>query len=207
MRALLWLCAWLFATVLLSAPTVLYVILLYLPEDNSLGVSAQGAAVLRRVVPWFLAATNSVFLPMMSRLVARMGLCMPAAQAGAVSALLLLAARLLTTVVLPLSAARAGRGVRRAVEGVLVTVHRQQHVCSVQQCNRLLRPWLCILCPVGEHKRMSLETLCGGAPGVAGPHCARATLEAAPLFAEKLAIEAFCNRHCWSLLRVGRPLL
>ena len=36
-----------------------------------------------------------------------MGLGMPAAQAGAVSALLLLAARLLTTVVLPLSAVLA----------------------------------------------------------------------------------------------------
>ena len=59
---------WLAAMAVLSAPTVLYVVALYLPAENSLGIGAVGVLALRRGVPFLLALINAVLLPALTRL-------------------------------------------------------------------------------------------------------------------------------------------
>ena len=51
---------WLGATTMLSLPTVLYVLSLYLPSDNALNIGERAGTVLRRGVPFLLALILSL---------------------------------------------------------------------------------------------------------------------------------------------------
>ena len=97
---------WLAATALLSAPTVFYVLSLYLPSDNVLNIGASTGQVLRRGVPLLLALINSVLLPTLTRSLVHRGWQRSAlARDGAVlTSRLLVLARLLTMLVLPAGA-------------------------------------------------------------------------------------------------------
>ena len=96
---------WLLTTAVLSAPTVIYVITLYLPTDNSFGIDASSAKGLRHGVPFVLAFVNSTLLPLLARLIAKCVLRHSAVRNGGVAALtarMLLVGRLLTTIVIPI---------------------------------------------------------------------------------------------------------
>ena len=92
---------WLVATAVLSFPTVLYVLSLYLPSDNALHIGERAGAGLRRGVPFLLALINAVLLPALTRLLVRRSWRRdaPARDAAALTSRLLVVARLLTSLV------------------------------------------------------------------------------------------------------------
>eukprot|EP00937_MAST-01D_sp_MAST-1D-sp2_P003592 g3592.t1 len=203
-QAALGVAAWLLVTVLLSFPTVLYVVVLYLPTNNTLGIGRGGALALRGGVPFLLALVNAVVLPVLTRAV--VGGCLRRGAAGGrgdeVAARLLVLARLLTTIVIPVGAVLVlGEGCGEGWKLLWTPCHGNTSITYDTQTG--CHPPRSAACDyyipgrVGGDSRdqpeLSVERLCSTAigGGYASERCARGAMEAlAPLFAEKLAIAA-----------------
>eukprot|EP00937_MAST-01D_sp_MAST-1D-sp2_P003855 g3855.t1 len=200
---------WLAVTLLLSTPTVLYVVALYLPADNVLGIGAVGALALRRGVPLLLALINAVLLPALTRLLVRRmrGLHRRPALAAAVSARLLLLARVLMTIVIPVSAALllsaecGGRwtALWSVCSGGSATATRYNVTTGCHPANSSGCAFYIPGGPDGSTPVLAAAQLCtrGTARDLASGRCARGVLEVlVPLFAEKLAIAACLQPAC-----------
>ena len=187
---------WLVVTAVLSLPTVLYVLSLYLPSDNALNIGERAGAGLRRGVPFLLALINAVLLPALTRLLVRRGWRRDALarDAAALTSRLLVVARLLTTLVIPVGAvlvlgSGCGERWRRLWSvcrgnGTFVS-YDPKTGCTGPGCNYYIPDSL------------TPQQMCDGLGGNNPALCVRGVIEAlAPLFAEKLAIAAFIQPAC-----------
>ena len=184
---------WLLITALLSAPTVLYVMSLYLPADNVLGIGKNSTLVLRRCVPFLLAVINSVFLPALTRTFVRRSGERSSAEEAALVSRLLIVARLLTMIVIPVGAVMwlgEGCGERWKSFWSVCRTNTTVDYNKVTGCY----PPTSLGCRYYVPGDLTAEQLCTSnlAGGASSSRCARGAFEAlAPLFAEKFAIAAF----------------
>ena len=212
--AVAWFARWLIFVLLLNVPTVLYVISLYLPADNALGIGKSETSALRHGLPLFLAAINSAFLPTLTRVL----LCrhdwgllrrLQYSEATVVSRLLLLG-RLLSFVVIPVGA------VIFLSDGCYANWTYFWTVCHSKSTLNYTAPTGChpptsVACqyyiPQGHGAEgaytTNVQEICDGTlqsgalKGMTDPRCVRDVLDALlPILSEKFAIAVFLQPAC-----------
>jgi hypothetical protein len=198
-RAVLSVCVWLAATLLMSVPTVAYVLSHSLPTNNTLGISAGMATALLESLPFLLVAINTTLLPTLTRWVARVGLGFGNRMGDAAPLVtqLLLFGRLLTTVAVPVAAMLLlGQSCGERWKSMWLPCHGNSNEFNVPL-------------PVSERplkgqdgyvpKTFVFTTaeLCLQEPKYGTSECVRSTIEAlAPLFAQKMVLASCLQPAC-----------
>ena len=169
--------------IVLSAPTVLYVLSYTLPTNSVLGIGAAGGSALQYGLPFLLSAISSLILPKLTRVLVHKGLLELSEKQGArLISNLLVGSRFVTTVAFPVAAV----------------------VLLADECGQWWKD-LWNTCRVPESPYFDIKTgitapeyafttseLCSKTGSAASGQCARSLIMIlGPLFAEKMAIAAF----------------